>query len=206
MVTAPIIVPVGVLCAIAVRLDSPGPVFFRQVRVGLNGKAFAIWKFRTMSHGADANPVFPEKARITRTGRLLRRTSIDELPQLFNVLRGEMSLVGPRPTLPYQVERYVSRSSGILAEAICAGVPTLVPHGTWLADQVWRHGAGIVYDTLNPDGPASGVSEALACLDTLKARAEFRRAAYANFHRPARLAEFVCGADAIRAVSQPCLA
>jgi glycosyltransferase involved in cell wall biosynthesis len=110
--------------------------------------------------------------------------------------------------LPYQVERYVSRSSGIVAEAICAGVPALVPHGTWLADQVCRHGAGIVYDTLNPDGPARGVSEALASpdtLDALQARAAFRRGAYANFHRPARLAEFVCGADAIRAVNQPCL-
>ena len=123
-------------------------------------------------------------------------------PQQYNDYLFSADLI----LLPYQVERYVSRSSGILAEAICAGVPTLVPHGTWLADQVWRHGAGIVYDTLNPDGPASGVSEALACLDTLQTRAEFRRAAYANFHRPARLAEFVCGADAIRAVSQPCLA
>jgi glycosyltransferase involved in cell wall biosynthesis len=108
--------------------------------------------------------------------------------------------------LPYQVERYISRTSGILAEAICAGVPALVPRGTWLADQVRRHGAGIVFDTLDSEGPARAVVEALGSLDILQSKAEDRRAAFAHFHRPSRLAEFVCGADVIQAARQPCLA
>jgi glycosyltransferase involved in cell wall biosynthesis len=95
--------------------------------------------------------------------------------------------------LPYQVDRYISRTSGILAEAICAGVPAVVPQGTWLADQVRRHGAGIVYDGLDPDGPAQAVVKALGSLESLRSRAEDRRSAYAHFHRPSRLAEFVCG-------------
>jgi glycosyltransferase involved in cell wall biosynthesis len=108
--------------------------------------------------------------------------------------------------LPYEAPRYVSRTSGILAEAICAGVPALVPHGTWLADQVRRHGAGIVYDTLTTEGPARAAVEALVSLDALRSRAEDRRAAYAHIHRPERLAEFVCGADVIEAVKQAYLA
>ena len=99
--------------------------------------------------------------------------------------------------LPYQVERYVSRTSGILAEAICAGVPALVPQGTWLADQVRRHGAGIVYDALADDGAEQGTRQALQSLDALRSRAEDRRATYAHFHRPSRLAEFICGAKGI---------
>jgi glycosyltransferase involved in cell wall biosynthesis len=101
--------------------------------------------------------------------------------------------------LPYQVDRYISRTSGILAEAICAGVPAVVPQGTWLADQVRRHGAGIIYDGLDPEGPARAVVEALATLDSLRSRAEDRRSAYAHFHRPSRLVEFICGADAMQA-------
>jgi glycosyltransferase involved in cell wall biosynthesis len=110
--------------------------------------------------------------------------------------------------LPYQAERYVSRTSGILAEAICAGVPAIVPPGTWLAEQVRRHGAGIVYDALDPEGPARAVIEALGSLDALRARAEDRRAGYANFHRPSRLVEFICGAHVIQTAAEgmPCLA
>jgi glycosyltransferase involved in cell wall biosynthesis len=108
--------------------------------------------------------------------------------------------------LPYQVERYVARTSGILAEAICAGVPAIVPPGTWLAEQVRRHGAGIVYNALDPEGPARAVIEALAARDDLRARAEERRSAYAHFHRPSRLVEFICGAEVIQAAEQPCLA
>ena len=96
--------------------------------------------------------------------------------------------------LPYQVDRYISRTSGILAEALCAGVPAVVPQGTWLADQVRRHGAGIIYDGLNPDGPAEAVAAALRSINVLRSRADDRRSAYAHFHRPSRLAEFVCGA------------
>jgi lipopolysaccharide/colanic/teichoic acid biosynthesis glycosyltransferase len=95
----------GGLGAAAVRLTSRGPVLFRQERVGRDGRAFSLLKLRTMR--ADGpNPVFPDADRITSVGAVLRRTSVDELPQLWNVLRGEMSVVGPRPTLAYQVERY----------------------------------------------------------------------------------------------------
>lgn len=95
---------VGALCALAVALTSRGGVFFRQERVGMGGRTFRVWKFRTMVAGD--NPVFPDATRITPVGRVLRRLSLDELPQLINVAAGEMSVVGPRPTLAYQVERY----------------------------------------------------------------------------------------------------
>jgi len=86
----------GALCALAVRLDSRGPVLFHQERVGMGGRPFVVLKFRTMVD--EPNPVLPDDARITRVGRVLRRLSLDELPQLLNVVRGEMSLVGPRPS------------------------------------------------------------------------------------------------------------
>jgi exopolysaccharide biosynthesis polyprenyl glycosylphosphotransferase len=104
-----------------IKLDSPGPVLFRQRRVGEGGRLFWMLKFRSMVEGAEkketgllqntieGRPLFaktPYDPRITRVGRLLRRTSLDELPQLLNVLRGEMSLVGPRPELPWLVELY----------------------------------------------------------------------------------------------------
>lgn len=90
--------------ALVIRLTSQGPVLFRQQRIGRGGQPFELVKFRTMIAGD--NPVFPEATRITRAGRILRRLSFDELPQLLNVVRGEMSVIGPRPTLAYQVERY----------------------------------------------------------------------------------------------------
>ncbi|MDQ3759564.1 MAG: sugar transferase [Actinomycetota bacterium] len=90
--------------ALAIRLTSPGPVLFRQERIGRGGEPFDVVKFRTMVEGE--NPVFPDETKITRVGRLLRRLSIDEVPQLLNVAHGEMSVIGPRPTLAYQVERY----------------------------------------------------------------------------------------------------
>ena len=97
----------GVVCAAAVRLTSSGPVFFRQQRVGRDGVPFEMVKFRSMRAGV--NPIFPDADRITPVGRVLRRTSLDELPNLVNVARGEMSVVGPRPTLAYQVDRYDDR-------------------------------------------------------------------------------------------------
>ena len=99
---APIVLPVCLLIALAIRLDSPGPVFFKQQRSGFNGRNFWVYKFRTM-HAADSLPTGVTKAtlrddpRVTRIGRILRRTSLDELPQLINVLKGEMSIIGPRP-------------------------------------------------------------------------------------------------------------
>ena len=99
--------------ALAVRLGDGGPVLYRQRRVGLRGEEFELLKLRTMVVGAEAQgagwAVNRGDPRITRAGRLLRRLSADELPQLWNVLRGDMSLVGPRPTLAYQVERYTER-------------------------------------------------------------------------------------------------
>ena len=95
---------VGLVCAIAVGVTSRGGVFFRQERIGMDGQPFLVWKFRTMVAGD--NPVFPDATRITGVGAVLRRFSLDELPQLLNVAVGEMSIVGPRPTLAYQVERY----------------------------------------------------------------------------------------------------
>jgi lipopolysaccharide/colanic/teichoic acid biosynthesis glycosyltransferase len=105
--------PVLGLAALAVKLEDGGPVFYRQVRVGKDGRDFELLKLRTMIVDAETQgagyAVAQGDARITRAGRFLRRLSIDELPQLWNVLRGEMSLVGPRPTLRYQVERYDER-------------------------------------------------------------------------------------------------
>ncbi len=115
----PIALPVLLVCWLAIRLDSPGPAFFTQKRTGLGGRRFKLYKLRTMVAGAElmkdelqslnqlGYPDFkvPNDPRVTRVGRILRRTSLDELPQIFNVIRGDMSLVGPRPT-SFKVETY----------------------------------------------------------------------------------------------------
>lgn len=98
--------PIMLLAAAAIALESGRPIFFRQERIGENGRPFTMFKFRTMRTGADSAWVKPGDARVTRLGSLLRRTSIDELPQLFNVIRGEMSIVGPRPEMRAFAERF----------------------------------------------------------------------------------------------------
>jgi len=112
------VLPVLIVVAIAIKLDSPGTVFFRQSRVGRDGKPFAIYKFRTMVQGAyrmGSRLTVKRDPRITRLGKLLRWSKIDELPQLFNVLRGEMSLIGPRPEDPHFVRLYTPAQLRVLA-------------------------------------------------------------------------------------------
>jgi exopolysaccharide biosynthesis polyprenyl glycosylphosphotransferase len=100
VVVVVVLPPVFFLVALAIKLDSPGPVLFRQHRQGLNGRVFTVFKFRTMTVQEDG-PVVKQASRhdrrVTRVGRVLRRSSLDELPQFFNVLKGDMSIVGPRP-------------------------------------------------------------------------------------------------------------
>ena len=113
--------PLLVLTALAIRLESPGPVLFHQVRVGKRGRPFTMYKFRSMRVTAEAEKLALQDAnecaggvlfkmkrdpRVTRVGQVIRRLSIDELPQLLNILRGDMSIVGPRPALPAEVEKY----------------------------------------------------------------------------------------------------
>lgn len=105
-----ILAPIFLIIAVAIKLDSKGPVFFVQKRVGKDGKLFNMIKFRTMYHGVPKYSLSPRSAddpRITRVGRLLRRWSLDEIPQLINVLKGDMSLVGPRPEMPQIVQEYL---------------------------------------------------------------------------------------------------
>jgi lipopolysaccharide/colanic/teichoic acid biosynthesis glycosyltransferase len=105
-----VVSPVLAGIAAAVKLETRGPVFFRQERIGRYGRPFQILKFRTLAGEAPRAPrdfiVLPADTRITKVGAFLRRWSLDELPQLWNVLKGDMSIVGPRPTLRYQVEQY----------------------------------------------------------------------------------------------------
>ncbi len=111
--------PILVTAAVAIRLESRGPIIYRQRRSGLQGHEFDVLKLRTMVDGAEHKgaglAINENDPRITRVGALLRRTSLDELPNLVNVLRGEMSLIGPRPTLPAQVAQYTERQRGRLA-------------------------------------------------------------------------------------------
>jgi lipopolysaccharide/colanic/teichoic acid biosynthesis glycosyltransferase len=111
--------PVLAVAMIAIRLESRGPAVYRQRRAGRHGRPFDVLKLRTMVDGAEhigaGLAIDANDSRVTRVGALLRRTSLDELPNLLNVLRGEMSLIGPRPTLPAQVAQYTERQRGRLA-------------------------------------------------------------------------------------------
>jgi lipopolysaccharide/colanic/teichoic acid biosynthesis glycosyltransferase len=110
--------PFMLVALLAIRLESRGSPIYRQRRVGKDGRAFDVVKLRTMVTGAEhmgaGLAVSEGDARITRVGRLLRRTSLDEVPNLVNVLRGEMAIIGPRPTVPVQVDRYTERQRGRL--------------------------------------------------------------------------------------------
>lgn len=104
-----LLLPIFLLVALAVRIDSPGPIFFRQVRIGRQGKPFRIHKFRTMKVDQDLGAsqiTIGRDLRITRSGHILRRMKLDELPQLIDVIAGSMSLVGPRPEVPRYVDQY----------------------------------------------------------------------------------------------------
>jgi sugar transferase (PEP-CTERM system associated) len=109
LVLSALLLPILPLVALLIKLDSRGPIFHRQERVGHNGKIFVLWKFRSMRHDAevDTGPVWSGSSdrRITRMGKILRRTRLDEIPQLYNVLRGDMNLVGPRPERPHFVRQ-----------------------------------------------------------------------------------------------------
>jgi lipopolysaccharide/colanic/teichoic acid biosynthesis glycosyltransferase len=111
--------PVVAVLAVLIRLQSPGDALYTQTRVGRDGELFSIYKLRTMVRGAEFTgaglAIQAGDDRITRIGAFLRRSSLDELPNLWNVVRGEMSIVGPRPTLPVQVEQYTERQRGRLA-------------------------------------------------------------------------------------------
>lgn len=105
--------PIMLITAVAIKLDSKGPVIFKQERLGKGGKVFLIYKFRSMCHGAESMGTgqysFADDPRVTKVGKFIRATSIDELPQLFNILKGEMSFIGPRPPLtyhPWSVDEY----------------------------------------------------------------------------------------------------
>lgn len=138
------LLPVFLLVAVAIKLDSPGPVFFRQQRVGKKFHSFRIYKFRTMVTDAPARGgaiTFGDDSRITRVGQLLRKTKIDELPQLINVFKGEMSLVGPRPEVLEYVEIFRKDYEQILA---------IRPGMTDMASLKYRNEAELLGRSRNP--------------------------------------------------------
>jgi lipopolysaccharide/colanic/teichoic acid biosynthesis glycosyltransferase len=140
-----ILSPVLLLVALLIKLDSQGPVFFRQERIGRNFRPFSIYKFRTMVVDAPqrgAAITAGGDPRITRFGRLLRKSKIDELPQLINVLRGEMSLVGPRPEVPKYVELFRQEYDDILR---------VRPGITDLASLKYRDEAAVLAAAQNPE-------------------------------------------------------
>ena len=124
--------PLFLLIALWIRLDDGGPVFYRQERVGCNAKPFRVWKFRTMVTNAETLGTLltvAEDPRLTQVGRWLRRFKLDELPQLFNVVIGDMSLVGPRPEVPRYVARYTPEQRSILK--LVPGITDPVAIANW---------------------------------------------------------------------------
>ena len=151
-IRCPPLSPLLLLTAIAIKLTSRGPILFKQTRVGLHGRMFNMLKFRSMVHGAEAlkaalesqnerrGPVFKmaKDPRVTRLGRFIRKYSVDELPQLLNVLRGDMSVVGPRPAVPSEVARYEAwqrRRLSVRPGLTCVWQVSgrdHIPFGTWM--------------------------------------------------------------------------
>jgi lipopolysaccharide/colanic/teichoic acid biosynthesis glycosyltransferase len=159
--------PIWLAIIVAIRLDSPGPAIFVQERVGIRGRRFRFYKFRSMRDGADRmkaqlkhlsevdGPVFKLRSdpRVTRVGKFLRQTSLDELPQLINVLKGEMSLVGPRPPVPEEVAQY--RPSDMVRLAVKPGLTcwwqvrgrSKIDFDTWMAfDREYVYGLNFWVD------------------------------------------------------------
>jgi putative colanic acid biosynthesis UDP-glucose lipid carrier transferase len=131
--------PVYFLCALAVRLSSPGPIFYRQERMGLDGKTFWCLKFRGMRIDAETQtgPVWASKNddRVTRVGAFLRKSSLDEIPQFWNVLKGEMSVVGPRPERPFFVDQFRHNLPGyMLRHKVKAGITGWAQINGWLGN------------------------------------------------------------------------
>jgi lipopolysaccharide/colanic/teichoic acid biosynthesis glycosyltransferase len=159
--------PIWLAIIVAIRIDSPGPAIFMQERVGIRGRRFRFYKFRSMRDGADRmkaqlkhlsevdGPVFKLRSdpRVTRVGKFLRQTSLDELPQLINVLKGEMSLVGPRPPVPEEVAQY--RPSDMVRLAVKPGLTcwwqvrgrSKIDFDTWMAfDREYVYGLNFWVD------------------------------------------------------------
>jgi lipopolysaccharide/colanic/teichoic acid biosynthesis glycosyltransferase len=140
-----VLLPLMLLVAVLIKCDSQGPVFFKQKRIGKDFRAFLIYKFRTMKENSEVSGpaiTIGEDPRITRVGRFLRKTKLDELPQLMNVLKGDMSLVGPRPELPRFVELFRHEYAEIL---------TVRPGITDLASLKYRDEAALLDTAQNPE-------------------------------------------------------
>jgi len=140
-----VLFPLLVLSALLIKLDSPGPIFFKQERIGRNFRPFWIYKFRTMAQDAPARGglvTIGEDARVTRVGRLLRKSKIDEIPQLTNILSGDMALVGPRPEVRYYVELFRRDYEEILK---------VRPGLTDLASLKYRDEAALLGKAANPE-------------------------------------------------------
>jgi lipopolysaccharide/colanic/teichoic acid biosynthesis glycosyltransferase len=140
-----LLLPLFLVAAIAIRLDSPGPIFFRQRRIGRGFRPFFIYKFRTMVHDAPARGIsitVGRDPRVTRAGEFLRKTKIDELPQLINVVKGDMSFVGPRPEVPQYVELFRKDYEEILE---------VRPGITDLASLKYRDEAAVLGAAENPE-------------------------------------------------------